>query len=60
MTIDKNFQVVISSQLKEVPMDKGTRQWFMSYEHQRIHMPDKFLPGKSFIEFHNDVIFLGV
>lgn len=59
ITIDKTYQIVISSQITEVPIDNETRQWFMSYECQRILMPDKFFPRKDFIEFHNDVIFLG-
>ncbi len=40
-------------------MDKVTREWFMGYEQQTIQLPDKYLPGKAFIEFHNDTIFLG-
>lgn len=59
ITIDKHYQVVVSSQIKDVPMDAETRQWFMSYDHQPILLPDKFYPGKDFIEFHNDLIFLG-
>ena len=59
ITIDKNYQIVISSKIKDVPMDKETQYWFMSYERRKIIMPDKFLPGKQFIEFHNDVVFLG-
>ena len=59
ITIDKNYQVVISPQIREVSMDKETRDWFMSYDHQQISMPEKFLPGKSFIEYHNDMVFRG-
>ena len=40
-------------------MDNETRLWFMNYDHKKILMPDKFYPGKDFIEFHNDVVFLG-
>ena len=27
----------------------------MSYNYRQICLPDKFLPGKKFIEYHNDV-----
>ena len=39
-------------------MDDKTRTWFMSYEGQQIDLPDKFLPEKRFLEFHQDTIFL--
>ncbi len=59
ITVDKHYQVVISSGIKEVPMDDTTRRWFMSYDHQKIILPERFLPGKEFLEYHNDTIFLG-
>lgn len=59
ITIDKHYKIVISNKLKDVPMDSKTREWFWSYENMQIHLPDKFLPGKEFIEYHNDVIFQG-
>lgn len=59
ITIDKHYKVIISARIKDIPMDSETRQWFMSYDHQSIILPDRFYPGKNFIEFHNDTIFLG-
>ncbi len=59
ITIDNQYQVVISSRIKEISMDQETRDWFMSYDHHAITLPDRFKPGKRFIEFHNDTIFLG-
>lgn len=59
ITIDKYYRVVISSQLKKVPMDDETQKWFMSYENHQIVLPDRFYPGKEFIEYHNDVVFQG-
>ena len=40
-------------------MDQRTREWFCGYEGKQILLPDKFLPGKDFIEYHNDMVFLG-
>ena len=59
ITVDKHYNVIISSQIKEVPMDEITKRWFMSYDHSSILLPDKFRPRQDFIEYHNDVIFLG-
>ena len=57
ITIDKNYQIIISSKLSEARMDDETQSWFMGYEGKTIILPDKFAPGQDFIEYHNDVIF---
>ena len=58
ITLDSGLKLVISKEMKNVQMDEMTREWFYGYERKQIHLPDKFLPGKNFIEYHNDVIFL--
>lgn len=57
ITLDMNYRIIVSSKLKDAEMDIDTRSWFMGYEQRPIILPDKFLPGRDFIEYHNDVIF---
>ena len=57
LTIDKNYKIIISSQLHDAEMDDLTKAWFMGYSGRTIALPDKFVPSKEFIEYHNDVIF---
>ncbi|MDM8211195.1 HNH endonuclease, partial [Mediterraneibacter glycyrrhizinilyticus] len=57
ITLNYNYEIIISSQLKNESMDEYTRAWFMNYDHKKIIMPSKFLPDHRFIEYHNDVIF---
>lgn len=59
ITIDKSYRVVFSKELLETEMDSNTREWMLQYKDLKIAMPDKFYPGKDFIEYHNDVIFRG-
>lgn len=59
MTLDRNYKLVIAEELKNLSMDEKTKEWFLGYEGKQIILPDKFLPGKEFIEYHNDVIFRG-
>ena len=59
ITIDPKYRIIISKQLKDVEMDMATREWFWDYEGKQIALPDKFLPDKKFIEYHNDLIFKG-
>lgn len=57
ITLDKNYRIVISKRLDDAGMDGNTHDWFYSYENQTIRLPDKFFPGRDYIEYHNDVIF---
>ena len=59
ITIDNKFTIIASRKLKDSGMDETTQDWFMSYVGKQIILPDKFIPGKEFIEYHNDVIFKG-
>ncbi len=56
-TIDKSYRIIISSQLIDAEMDELTRSWFMRYKGNSIALPEKFVPSKEFIEYHNDVVF---
>ena len=58
ITITPNYEIIVSSQLKETDMDSETREWLMHYDHEKIVLPDKFYPQRDFIEYHNDVVFL--
>ena len=58
ITLNDKYEVVLSTSLQSCDMDQDTREWFNSYEGKQIHLPDKFLPDKEFIHYHNDVIFV--
>ena len=57
ITLSHDYRIVISRELSECTMDNETYSWFHSYEGKQIVLPNKFLPDKNFIEYHNDVIF---
>lgn len=57
ITLDKEYKIVISRKLNDTDMDSETKAWFMGYSNHKITLPYKFLPGKDFIEYHNDMIF---
>ena len=56
ITVRTDLEIVISDKLKKAEMDI-TKVWIYSYEHKKIILPDKFLPSKEFLEYHNDMIF---
>lgn len=59
ITIDKEYRIINSTRIKDSDMDQETRVWLQFYDHKEIILPDKFYPAKKFIEYHNDVVFLG-
>lgn len=59
ITIDYDYNIVVSAKLKDANMDLETTKWLRHYDGHRIMLPDRFLPGRNFIEYHNDVVFKG-
>lgn len=57
ITIDFNYNIVVSDKLKDAEMDLETMKWLQYYDGHKIMLPDRFQPGRSFIEYHNDVVF---
>lgn len=57
ITIDQNYKIIISKKLKLASMDENTKDWIKGYENKEIMLPDKFIPDKDFIQYHNDMIF---
>jgi putative restriction endonuclease len=56
-TINSSFEITLSPKLSEMMADARTSDWLMAYHGKKIALPEKFVPEKQFIEYHNDVIF---
>lgn len=57
ITVLPDYTVRVSSQLKSAG-DLESISWLMQCDHQRIHLPERFVPKKEFLQYHNDVIFI--
>lgn len=57
ITIDENYKIVISKQLQDNLTKDNYRILFEKYEGKSINLPHRFLPNKSFIEYHNSHVF---
>lgn len=57
MTIDENYIVHISNDITDIVDGKSVERYFKAYDNKKILMPDRFLPGKEFLQYHNDFIF---
>ena len=57
ISINTSFEIMISSKLAGAICDVECCDWFMAFQGEKISLPEKFVPDKQFIEYHNDVVF---
>lgn len=57
MTVDLNYRIHISDEIRDIFCGDTVEKYFKCYDGQSIILPEKFLPKKMFLEYHNDMIF---
>lgn len=57
ITISTDYRIVVSKTIKELYSKEAVQNFFTRYDGQKIRLPEKFLPERQFIEFHNEMIF---
>lgn len=57
ITITTDYRVVVSKQIKDFYRVDVVQENFKKYDGAKIELPEKFLPARQFIEFHNEHIF---
>lgn len=55
--IDSDFHIILSSELKERTTKAFYYDYFGKLEGTSIHLPQKYLPKKEFLEWHLETIF---
>jgi putative restriction endonuclease len=55
LTIDSNFKVVISKQIRR---DRALFEYIKQYEGRKIKLPKNFKPDLAFLAWHNNHVFL--
>lgn len=56
ITIRTDYTIDISSRINKLS-DKSVKDYFLCFKNQKIILPQRFAPEKSFLEFHNKNIF---
>ena len=59
ITITPDYTVIVSSELMRRSDDQAAQKYFTPYHGQHIIEPQRFLPDKNFLEYHNAVRFKG-
>lgn len=58
ITITPDFTIKISDSLNSFKSEIAIQEFFLKFENQRIYLPDKFLPSKEFLDYHQKNIFI--
>lgn len=56
ITVLPDYTVRVSETLKNAGSNSET-EWLLACDRQKITLPEKFLPAREFLEYHNDMIF---
>jgi putative restriction endonuclease len=55
--INEKFEVVLSTVLKKKGKEPYYQSWFAYLPGLKITLPQKYLPSKSFLQYHMDIVF---
>lgn len=55
--IKENYEVVLSQELKQKYDNAYFRSYFMPIDGLKLHLPQKYLPRKEFLQYHLDKVF---
>lgn len=57
LTVDENYIIHISDDITDTLNGKTVEQYFKIYDNKKIVLPDRFLPNKEYLQYHNDIIY---
>ena len=57
ITIKPDYTIDISPNINNFLDDQSVKDYFLYFKNKKIILPQRFLPEKSFLEFHNKNIF---
>jgi len=58
ITIGDDYILMLSTTIRKLYNEPSVQRGFISYESNRIKLPDKFLPDKKFLEFHRNNVYI--
>jgi len=57
ITITTDYKVIVSKYFDNYTKEDAVKDLFLKYNNQSIFLPDRFLPAKDFLEYHNEIVF---
>ncbi len=57
ITISEDYKIIVSNEIKDVFNGQTVENFFKVFDGKSIILPEKFLPEKTFIQYHNECIY---
>lgn len=57
ITITTDYKIKVSSEVHKLLPEKIIKEWFVDYEGKAITLPERFLPSKESLKWHNENVF---
>jgi putative restriction endonuclease len=58
ITVRSDYTIDVSSKINRFLDNKSIKNYFLCFKNKKIILPQRFIPEKSFLEFHNNNIFI--
>jgi putative restriction endonuclease len=60
ITVTPDYKIRISRHIHELAQEEIIKMWFTNYDGKYITLPERFLPSKKSLKWHNDNVFRGL
>lgn len=57
MTISLDYKIKLSRSIEDLETDESIKNFFTNYKNKKITLPERFLPDRTFLEYHHQNIF---
>ncbi len=58
ITVKPDFTICVSDKISDIYSGESVKRYFGALKGSKITLPEKFLPQKKYLEYHNDCVFL--
>jgi putative restriction endonuclease len=58
ITVTPDYKIKLSSVILKVKSNNLLNTFFLPFENKPIRLPQRFLPDKAFLEYHNNIVFV--
>lgn len=58
LTITQDYKIKIAASIRTLKNNRFAEEWLIGLEGEKITLPEKFIPGVEFIEWHNKHVFI--
>lgn len=59
ITVDFDYRIKVSKYLQEFENNPSIQKFFLDYDEKPMMLPNRFLPNRDFLDYHNQQIFKG-